>query len=75
MATEICYITLKPGIDLESSTPEAKIWQDGLKIISSQDGYIGQYWGHQLENPDVLMLVIGPLLSHLLQRDPALFIG
>lgn len=59
MATEICYLTLKEDVDLFSPTPESKVWQAALKIISEQDGYQGQYWGKQMEYPEVIVLFIG----------------
>ena len=61
MASEICYLTLKSKTDIESSTPEAKIWQAALKTIASQDGFQSQQWGRQLEHPDVVVLVIGSI--------------
>lgn len=58
-ATEIAYISLKPSLDLEGNTTEAEIWQQALSTISEQKGYQRLYWGRQLEDPDVLLLVIG----------------
>lgn len=57
--SEICYLTLKPGVDIEGSTEEAKTWATVLKTIASQDGYQSQYWGRQIEHPEVVVLVIG----------------
>ena len=57
-ATEVCYITLKAGLDLESTTPEAQVWQETLSTIEAQEGYQRAYYGRQLEDTNVLMLFI-----------------
>jgi len=57
-ATEVAYISLKPDLDLGGSTTEAKTWQEALSTIAAQKGYQRLYWGRQLEDPDVLLLVI-----------------
>lgn len=57
-ATEIAYITLKPGVDISGSTPEAKHWQEALSILAAQEGYKSCYYGRQLEDPSVLMFII-----------------
>ena len=57
--TECAYITLKPGIDLEGDTSEAQVWQESLATIGAQDGYQRCYYGRQLENPNIVMLLIG----------------
>jgi len=53
------YITLKPGVDIESSTQEAKTWQETLATVAAQDGYQRAYYGRQLEDPSILMYFIG----------------
>lgn len=53
------YITLKPGVDIESSTQEAKTWQETLATVAAQDGYQRAYFGRQLEDPSILMYFIG----------------
>jgi len=57
-ATEIAYITLKPGVNIEGSTPEAKVWQESLSIVAAQEGYKSAYYGRQLEDPSVLIFAI-----------------
>jgi uncharacterized alpha-E superfamily protein len=58
--TEVATITFKPGADLSSpSTPAAKAWSETLSTVSQQDGYQRAYWGHQLENPNIILLLIG----------------
>jgi len=56
--TEIAYITLKPGVDIGGSTPEAKVWHEALSTVAAQEGYKGAYYGRQLEDPSVLLFVI-----------------
>lgn len=56
--TEIAYIALKPGVDIEGSTPEAKAWQDTLKTLSQQDGMQRTHYGRTLEEPNLLMLFV-----------------
>jgi len=57
-ATEVAYISLKPGLDLEGATSQAETWQEALSTIGAQKGYQRLYWGRQIEDPDVLLLVI-----------------
>lgn len=57
--TEIAYITLKPGVELTGSSPSAQAWSDALSAISAQEGYQRQHWGVSLEDPSLLMLLIG----------------
>lgn len=56
--SEIVYITLKPGVDLEGSTTEASSWKKALEAVEAVDGYRGSYWGRQLEDSNVLIWVI-----------------
>jgi hypothetical protein len=66
--SEIAYLTLKPGLDIEGSTPEAKIWQESVSVVAAQDGYQGSYYGRQLEDSNVLMFIISkciPLSSRV----------
>src|SRR6266536_842100 len=67
--TECATIVLKPGVDIEGHTQEAKIWKETLKIVSEQDGYQREYYGRQLENPNVLMLLIGMSSNKLSYLD------
>ncbi|KAF1843647.1 uncharacterized protein K460DRAFT_368512 [Cucurbitaria berberidis CBS 394.84] len=56
-ATEIVYLTLKAGLDLESG--EAKrAWDSTLVTIAKQSGLKTLFWGRQIENKDVLQLVV-----------------
>lgn len=58
--TEVATITFKPGADLSSpSTPASKAWSETLSTVSQQAGYQRAYWGHQLENPNIVLLLIG----------------
>lgn len=57
-ATEVAYLPIAPGIDLESGD-KAKTWQEGLSLIAAQPGYQAMYWGRQIEHPDIVQLVIG----------------
>ncbi|KAI9053686.1 hypothetical protein LZ554_002639 [Drepanopeziza brunnea f. sp. 'monogermtubi'] len=56
--TEIAYITLKPGIELEGSGAAAQAWKETLTTVSQQDGYQRMHWGRTLEDPNQLMLFI-----------------
>lgn len=56
-ATEICYIPLASGIDLESGDSKLA-WQEMLTAIASQPGFKSLYWGRQIEHPDIAQLVI-----------------
>ncbi|TVY43477.1 hypothetical protein LOCC1_G003783 [Lachnellula occidentalis] len=58
--TECAIITLKPGVDLETSgTDSAQAWSETLSTVSKQTGYQRSYWGRQLENPNIVLLLIG----------------
>jgi hypothetical protein len=60
--TEICYLTLKPDADV--NTPGSIAGQtlnDIVTTVSLQAGYQGSHWGTQIENPNVLMMMIGSL--------------
>ncbi|TVY85473.1 hypothetical protein LSUE1_G000171 [Lachnellula suecica] len=56
--TECATIILKPGVDIESNTPEADLWKQTLSTVSQQPGYLRAFWGCQLEDPSVLHLLI-----------------
>lgn len=57
--TEIAYISLKPGVELEGSGPAAKAWQETLTTVQDQDGSHTIYYGRTLEDATLLMLFIG----------------
>jgi hypothetical protein len=60
--TEICYLTLKPGADVNSpGSIAAQRWNDIVTTVSLQEGYQSSHWGTQIENPNVLMMMIGIL--------------
>ncbi len=73
--TEIAYITLKSGVELEGSGDAAQALKDSLKTISQQEGYQRQHYGRTLEDPSLLMLLIGMSSTYnsnsiLLRRYP-----
>ena len=60
--TEICYLTLKPGADVNApGSTAAQTWNDLVTTVSLQEGYQSSHWGTQIENPNVLMMMIGSL--------------
>jgi hypothetical protein len=56
--TEIAYITLKPGKDLEQGE-SAKVWQETLATLRAQDGMQRTYYGPLIEAPNVVALFVG----------------
>lgn len=61
--TEIAYIVLKPGVDIEGATPEAKAWQDTLATLRQQEGMQRTHYGRTLEAPNLLILFVGRSFS------------
>ena len=61
--TEIAYIPIKDGFDVESGEGKS-IWDATLKTIASQKGFKRLSWGKQIENPSITQMAIGEL-SHL----------
>ncbi|KAF8850345.1 hypothetical protein BDZ45DRAFT_633090 [Acephala macrosclerotiorum] len=57
-ATEIVYITLKPGIELEGTSASAQAWADIIATLQRQDGYQRLYYGRTVENPNLLIMMI-----------------
>lgn len=47
--TEICYITIKPGLDIDGDTPARKVLRDSFITASEQEGFEGYYYGKQRE--------------------------
>jgi hypothetical protein len=62
--TEILYITLKPGVELDDSSPSAQAWKDTISTLQRQDGFLGMNWGLTIESPNLLigMIRIFPFL-------------
>ncbi|TVY13196.1 hypothetical protein LARI1_G007516, partial [Lachnellula arida] len=57
--TECVVITFKPGVDLETSgTDSAQVWSELLATVAKQPGYQRSYWGHQLENPNIVLWLV-----------------
>lgn len=56
--TEIAYVQIKEGIDLESGEGKS-IWDATLKTIASQKGFKRLSWGAQIENPGITQMAIG----------------
>jgi len=57
--TEVAYITLKAGVDIEKvGTPEHQLWEESMTTVSSQEGYQRAYFGLQLESPNTTILFI-----------------
>lgn len=71
-ATEIAYITLKPGVELEGTSASAQAWQESIATIQRQEGYQRLYYGRTIESPDILILMIGtiPVLYPISRRNP-----
>jgi hypothetical protein len=60
--TEICYLTLKPGADVnEPGSTAAQTWNDIVTTVLQQEGYQSSHWGTQIENPNILIMMIGIL--------------
>lgn len=60
--TEVAYLTLKPGVELAGSSTSAQAWSESIRTIQAQEGYQRLYWGVAVENPSLLMLLIGTSL-------------
>jgi hypothetical protein len=58
-ATEIAYITLKPGVDIEGPGPAGEAWKEAISTLQRTEGYQRCYYGRTMENSDILMLIIG----------------
>ncbi|RFU36049.1 hypothetical protein B7463_g255, partial [Scytalidium lignicola] len=57
MATEIYYLKLKPGVNVEEGEA-AKQWKEAMRILASPEGLISSSWGLQYENPQILMGIV-----------------
>ncbi|KAH8727141.1 hypothetical protein GQ44DRAFT_128633 [Phaeosphaeriaceae sp. PMI808] len=55
--TEVVYMHLKPGLDLESGEGAA-VLEDSLKVLEKQEGLKTLYYGRQIEHPDILQMVV-----------------
>jgi hypothetical protein len=60
--TEIVYVPLKAGVDLESLSNKP-VFEECLNTIANQAGVKAFYWGRQIEHPDVLQMLIGTYIS------------
>jgi hypothetical protein len=60
--TEISYIPLKPGTDLEKGDDKAT-FDSITATISKQKGVKSVYGGRQIENWDVLQVLVGTFPS------------
>lgn len=58
-ATEICYLTLKPNVELEGSSSTAQAWTKCIKAVASQKGYLRCRYGRTVEKPELLLWFIG----------------
>jgi hypothetical protein len=74
--TEIAQLPLLPNTDLHSGEGK-KLLDSALEITARQPGLQRLFWGRQVENADVLVIVIGtliislpPLFSSLYQSTP-----
>lgn len=57
--TELVTVTIRDGFDIDTKGTKAyEIWQDTLSTISGNEGFRGLSYGHTLENPPVVQLVI-----------------
>jgi len=66
--TEFAILSLKPGIDVTGSTTEAASFKNEIiGTLKQQEGMIEVRWGHQLENPSIVIMAVGmktfPLMS------------
>ncbi|KAJ4365539.1 hypothetical protein N0V83_008158 [Neocucurbitaria cava] len=55
--TEIALLPLKADLDLESGDAKSA-WDETLATLAKQPGLKTLFWGRQIENKDVLMMVI-----------------
>ncbi|KAF1938611.1 hypothetical protein EJ02DRAFT_19105 [Clathrospora elynae] len=55
--TEIAYLPLKAGLDLESGDAKSA-WEDAIGTIVKQPGFKAFFWGKQIENPDIVQIVV-----------------
>jgi len=57
--TEFAILNLKPGVSVTSSTPEAALFRsDIIGTLKQQDGMNDVRWGHQLEDPSIVVLAV-----------------
>ncbi|EPE25949.1 hypothetical protein GLAREA_01861 [Glarea lozoyensis ATCC 20868] len=53
--TETILIRVKEGVAIKNDTPEMKAFQKLTDIVKSQDGFLRQYWGHQVEDDNIFV--------------------
>ncbi len=67
--TEIAYIPLKPGTDLDSGNAK-EAWRASLETISRQEGFRSLRWGVQIEEQEkgkgVAQMCIGTVTSSIM---------
>lgn len=64
--TEIAYISLKPGVELNDESAGAKIWGETMATLQEQDGMQKIHYGRLIEEPNTVMLLVGkPSPRHL----------
>jgi hypothetical protein len=60
-ATEIAILPLLPEIDIDTPGSEGRnVVNSMVETLAKQKGYLGIHYGRQHENPDNLVLAIGP---------------
>lgn len=59
MATEVAIIPLRDGRRPDDPDSEGgQAWKDTLGTLAEQKGMQRNYWGREVENPDVLRLLV-----------------
>jgi hypothetical protein len=59
---EIVTLPLKAGTDLTTGS-HAKSWTEGLTQVASDSRCKSIHWGHQVEHPETVCLVLGKLFQ------------
>jgi len=67
--TEIACLPLIPNTDLHSGEGK-KLLDSALEVSARQPGFQRAFWGMQIENVDVLVIVVG---THIIFISPPLF--
>lgn len=58
--TEFAILSLKPGVDVTGSTTEAESFKNEIiGTLKQQEGMTEVRWGHQLENPSIVVMTVG----------------
>lgn len=56
--TTIVIVRLKEGVNLDNANPSNPAFTKLTTILKKQPGYLGQYWGHQVEHPELFVWCI-----------------